>query len=218
MNVVFEYGEDGVLGKYKEDVKKLGEGLTRVLIDAGLDPSKARLKVSTWGDKFSLSYSDNDKEIDIDRSFTQRWDGKLTVRHDYQVLSENLQGKGLSKAIMRQMVKLYDKMGVDLIEVHANIDIGGYTWGRYGFNVNGGRDFATDFVARQVKGGHREEAIKIVDNFYKTHDVSTSFPMNDIAKQPRGKEALLGTSWDGHINLKDPVSSKQFRTYIQKKK
>ena len=54
------------------------------------------------------------------------------VDHKLFVLPEDLQGKGISKTLMSEMVSLYKSCGINCVYIHANIDVGGYCWARYG--------------------------------------------------------------------------------------
>jgi hypothetical protein len=58
-----------------------------------------------------------------------------TVSHDYLKLrDEAARGAGTVKKMFAESIPVYQKMGMKKVEVHANLDAGGYAWGRYGFN------------------------------------------------------------------------------------
>jgi ribosomal protein S18 acetylase RimI-like enzyme len=42
-------------------------------------------------------------------------------------------GKGVGKKLLAANVEMYKKMGVESVRVHANIDVGGYAWAKYGY-------------------------------------------------------------------------------------
>jgi hypothetical protein len=42
-------------------------------------------------------------------------------------------GHGIGKQVLAANVAMYQKLGLDEVEVHANIDVGGYAWGKYGY-------------------------------------------------------------------------------------
>ena len=62
-------------------------------------------------------------------------EGKIICEHEYFELDKKLQGKGLSKKLFNSLYTQYQNVGVQKLEVHANIDVGGYTWARYGFSA-----------------------------------------------------------------------------------
>jgi hypothetical protein len=56
------------------------------------------------------------------------------VSHDYlKIADEAERGAGTVKKMFAESIPLYQKMGLKKVAVHANLDAGGYAWGRYGF-------------------------------------------------------------------------------------
>lgn len=74
------------------------------------------------------------KSYKISRDFDQV---NKSVYHDFLSLSASAQGAGTVKQVFRESLPLYDKMGMKTVGVFANIDGGGYAWGRYGFDQKG---------------------------------------------------------------------------------
>lgn len=99
-------------------------------------------------------------------------------------------------------------MGVQKLTVHANMDIGGYTWSRYGF-------CAVDKAEAIKAVSYDKEAIDIVNQYYKKSGLSDDnpFPMNLISDK-LGEYSLLGSSWDGVLDLRNPERLKAFTSYI----
>jgi len=54
-----------------------------------------------------------------------------TASSDY--LSLHTQGAGAAKQFLAANVAMYEKLGISSVEVHANIDVGGYAWAKYGY-------------------------------------------------------------------------------------
>jgi hypothetical protein len=52
---------------------------------------------------------------------------------DYFKLYNSSQGKDVGKQLLAGNVAMYQKMGLDAVEVHADIDVGGYAWAKYGY-------------------------------------------------------------------------------------
>lgn len=61
-------------------------------------------------------------------------DGHLTVENAMFTLGGNHQGKGIATALAPALESWYRANGVARIIVHANIDVGGYTWAAQGFD------------------------------------------------------------------------------------
>lgn len=140
--------------------------------------------------------------------------GVFEVHHELFTLDEEYQGKGFSKTVLASFYRQYLQMGVEKISVTANIDVGGYCWAKYGFKANTKED-VIDAIYSQAKPCEAE-ALKVVNDWYKKNGASadTPFPMNELLKYPWGKDLLMGSLWDGHIDLKDAAQTKIFEEYL----
>ncbi|WP_158043387.1 hypothetical protein [Skermanella pratensis] len=67
------------------------------------------------------------------RSFLRDPNGDLVVSHDAFVIQGDGQGGGIGRQVLKAQFDEYEKMGVARVAVHANIDVGGYAWARFGF-------------------------------------------------------------------------------------
>lgn len=143
------------------------------------------------------------KEDIIVGSYTRMiWHEYASVEHVKFSLIKSEQGKGFGSAFYQHNEKSYSKMGIKKIELQANMTVGGYAWARMGVNFRDTR-----------------EAANIYERFANTWskkypDTKPPILMNswDIAavKGPDGhkigKEAMMGSNWDGHKSL-DPKST-----------
>jgi hypothetical protein len=77
-------------------------------------------------------------------------DGKLAAEHDILVLEPHVQGSGFAREFNGNLFDWYRQSGVDRVETHADIDVGGYTWATQGF------DFRDDAAAREWLDGAQE--------------------------------------------------------------
>lgn len=140
------------------------------------------------------------------------------VEHEYFKMNEVLQGKGTSKDIFKCFFKQYHIADFNYVVVHANIDVGGYTWAKYGFTMNGGFDEISEFVDEimiyKKYSAHRDKARSIIRQFYEENDMDTPFPMNLLADVPEFKPVLLGSDWQGTLNLKDPIQKARAYDYM----
>ena len=48
-------------------------------------------------------------------------------------MEEDYQGKGEGKTMLAANVAMYQELGLSKVTVHANIDVGGYAWAKYGY-------------------------------------------------------------------------------------
>jgi len=54
----------------------------------------------------------------------------------YFALRDSQQGGGIGKQLLAANVATYQRLGLDHVNVHADIDIGGYAWAKYGYVPN----------------------------------------------------------------------------------
>lgn len=140
-------------------------------------------------------------------------DDKKVVYHDVFNLPSELQGKGLSKSVFRELFKSYESMGIDRVEILANMDVGGYCWGRYGFSAK------TSEIKDLVQRRFSEEVISQNDFEDVSEILKMSGPnirMNEIANLECGKTFLLGdkVKWRGFIDLHDKQQMEYLHDYI----
>ena len=102
--------------KFTSAVKK-ATGQTPTVI---LEEVKGAISVAIKGDGFQLY-----RELSADRK---------TIEHQYFRVSQKFQGQGWATKINAEMFEEYRKNGVQYVVTDANIDVGGYTWARQGFD------------------------------------------------------------------------------------
>jgi hypothetical protein len=59
--------------------------------------------------------------------------GELIAMHNAFTINGEGQGSGIAKQVLKAQFDEYEKLGVAEVAVHANIDVGGYAWARFGF-------------------------------------------------------------------------------------
>lgn len=144
-------------------------------------------------------------------------DDKKVVYHDVFNLPSELQGKGLSKSVFRELFKSYESMGIDRVEVLANMDVGGYCWGRYGFSAKTSE--IKDLVQRRFSEGViSQNDFEDVSEILKMS--GPNIRMNEIANLKCGKALLLSNKvkWRGFIDLHDKHQMDYLHDYIGLKK
>lgn len=188
----------------KNEFVKLNNEIEKILNDAKINTSKASMFVNDYG--FHLE----SEGFVLDRTYLAL---SGMMDHNYfEIRNPNARGKGVSKAIHRALMPLYEKLGVNGIEVYAALDNGGYTWAQYGFRTS--RREVSNLILNQIPRQYINNATKIVQDYYKKHDQSEMFPMHLISSQPWGKDALTGTYWSGKIDFNDDEQKDYFTNYI----
>jgi broad specificity phosphatase PhoE/2'-5' RNA ligase/cation transport regulator ChaB len=150
--------------------------------------------------------------------------GGKSVDHDYFSI-RNVQAGGVGKKLFDASLDLYDHMGIKQIGVHANLDVGGYAWARYGFTPtqSSWNYLRSSLSARagEISDGRTRNA---VERLLKSDNPRTiaaiaaiKTPAYGYNKAPVGKGLLIGQSWEGHIRLDKPNEYAQVRAYVRGK-
>jgi len=158
-----------------------------------------------FGNKMIFSVSG--RGFYLERTFSKLDSGILDVHHDFFTLDKKYQGKGLSKDVFRALYKQYKNVGVNQMTVFANIDVGGYTWARYGFYAINKKE-----ALNAVKS---DKAKRFIEKYYndKSLKYTAPFPMKLITENFDNTE-LLNKYWEGILDLTDGAQRKYFQKYI----
>jgi hypothetical protein len=155
----------------------------------------------------------------LDRTFKINSNGLLQVDHNYLDIDSNKQGKGTTKIVFKSLYKQYQNSDIKIIDVFANIDVGGYAWGRYGFTISKSavRGFPKSnirFNARKLSSDELADAGQVIENYFNAFPDSERFPMNILAEKPYGKRLLLRSDWGGMIDLTKDEQKQVFEAYL----
>jgi hypothetical protein len=118
---------------------------------------------SDYNDTWTISGTLMDDEIDspnANRIGTYKreisWE-KNWADSTFFKLDDEETGGGIGKTMLAANVAMYQKLGLGGVDVHANIDVGGYAWARYGYvpKPNSWRDLSGDIEERinELAGG-----------------------------------------------------------------
>lgn len=116
----------GMTARINKRAKDLG--LNIVAVPQEFDPSSYELSM-TW--KLQDWQGNNVGTIERKIHHSDR-----TVYNEYFQILPTYQGGGFAAGITQDLEAWYASNGVDQIKVHANIDVGGYTWARLGFELD----------------------------------------------------------------------------------
>lgn len=131
-------------------------------------------------------------------------------------LAERAQGKGIATRIAAALEPLYAESGVEEIHVHANIDVGGYTWAKQGFGWDPEKTSYSGLIYRvqrvaETEGATPEQreqlnrlAISITDDpaTWPTPYDLAMFGYTEGADTWLGKRAMLTQDWYGVKHLR----------------
>ena len=138
-------------------------------------------------------------------------EGVLIAYHSSLILNDSIQGQGFAEAFNAHMIDRYREMGLDRIELEANIDVGGYAWARAGFDFKHNDD--ADRILRrlrEVPGADTPPVRDILDRAdripFGEPGYPTAYEISQAGRPPGagkadtwpGKAAMLGrgASWE----------------------
>lgn len=141
------------------------------------------------------------------------------AHHEIFTLRDGSQGVGVAKTVLASQIALYQKLGIHTVSLHANIDVGGYAWAKYGFAPK-----YTDWM--QLRQTIKDKLSFMIFDLTvgEANGLSKLVASDDpkaiwaIADSWHGKKLLIKTQWEGELNLKDEASMRRFNAYVNKKK
>ncbi len=185
--------------------------------------TKVNARIGLQGDDLTIRYNVIDPTTYDDIMSISRYfktiDGANGVDHSYFQLAKPLQKKtGIGRDVISIMDKQYQHSDIRFVNVHANIDVGGYAWGRYGFNSSASSMRSLVTNAKKLDQAAKNQLYKIIDDWQianpsKAYD-QYAFPVDLIASTKHGKDALLKTHWYGQLDLTNNLQTQKFRNYL----
>jgi SPP1 gp7 family putative phage head morphogenesis protein len=177
-----------------------------------------RARVQAGYGRVELSISGGPIES-MQRDFRRDRNGSWSVYHALLTIDRAAQGTGLAASIMRGSLATYKSLGVREISVTANIDVGGYTWARFGFSPRNPADFIWHMKdeARRRLGDPAD--IALVNDLLTSHANPKTLPqalsqLVNSRGDKIGKSVMLGSSWKGYVDLTDPSQLATFERAI----
>jgi Rho termination factor-like protein len=157
------------------------------------------------------------------RVFHDHRDGQMTAEHVLLQLARRVQGSGFAERFNRNLYDWYRRSGIARVEVHADIDVGGYTWATQGFDFRSHRAANSwllearsriDRALRRTPKGLTREQVQELDQYIariESGEVTASAPeIARFGRQPgqggrgslwAGKWIMLRSDWLGVLHL-----------------
>ncbi|MCR5658961.1 MAG: hypothetical protein K6G25_06510 [Bacteroidales bacterium] len=209
----------------KLDITSFNMSLNEAFRQYGIDPSIVAKSIDLDPNantmKMMLLFERDGKAAQIVRNFTPMFDDDgrtiFVVEHSTFSIPKSMQGGGFSRSILSAFYDQYKRMGIDRIDLYANMNVGGYAWARYGMSITNGKEGLDALLSIQSIGRKDKfsEARGIIDSFYETHEETTPFPMNLLTGHPWSKDLLLGSDWYGFLNLNSKKQVAIFENYLK---
>ena len=240
--VIFDRGRETRakgLAAYNKLFRKPPEALKAAILKGatGVSAEKSVITVTneTWDrtPQFSIAMSVRNEEgvqiARLERRFSTQ-NGKLNVEHAFFEVDKGQQRTGLSKTLLHNSMAEYKAMGVSTVTVHANIDVGGYAWAKYGFaptdvswsSLKFNLSTRLDGLRDQVSDTQYATAKRILSsddptNLHKVANLKSAVRGASDQPQKLGQALLLGSNWYGTLDLSDKKQMARFNRYASKR-
>lgn len=157
-------------------------------------------------------------------------DQEITIKGKSMILdslamAEVDQGRGIAKKYMQRLYNLSSDLGMEKIELSANMELGGYAWAKYGFRPDLKQwEALKKDIWKGLNSGVEikklpEEARFALQAVLQSPDPAMIYFLSDIVVPTStgvalGEQALAGTLWHGELNFNDEEAMTRFLTYI----
>lgn len=201
-------------------IRKSFEGLAKELkmrfpdadINLEIEENNGTYNVSLVGLKPGVSLDDN--PLPEDTYFTmyrEIFPGKW-MNLELFVIDESAQGKGIAKLVHKAHFELAQKLKIPKMDLYANCDVGGYAWIRSGFIPTKPKAFQRSLQINWAKKGSGQKLKPLLDELML---VSPEKAIEMVRANPsRYKSILLGTGWDGKLDLTDDSSLDYYKRWL----
>ncbi len=209
--------------KYNEvlsgfNLSEFDDEIEALMKKEGIDVRHKGLQVDGGYITISIDFQTSKGSGMLERKFYLNYKDKRTVSHEYLKIPLDKEGKGVSKKLFQVLYKQYKNADINEISVHANLDVGGYTWGRYGFCVRGKQTAKSyiDGLSLDIKNPQLfRQAQDAIEMYYAGgRRLDDAFPMNIFSDMAGMKKYMLGSDWYGYIDLTNPVQRQRFEDYL----
>ena len=157
--------------------------------------------------------------------------------HGYLQVKKDARGTGLVPGMLSNQIDLYKQMGLNNVQLSANIDVGSYAWAKYGFAPKTPEDW--DFLRRNIKNDFQSmqsganlhpDVVQGVKQILDNPDPHAIWDLSDIThpapagwqRTPGGdttigQALLMNRNWPGKLDLHDDESMDRFNDYVRSK-
>lgn len=153
------------------------------------------------------------------QSFVRQDDGWV-VKQDLMGVDSVHRAKGLAKRLIRNLVVLYDELGIYHASTFADHEVGGYSWARFGARACdpvGQRGQLAERLAELVSDGTIGDEYErpVLQVIHSAADDELMLRVAALATEdgvPIGRPLLLSHAWEAYWDLRDA----DLRTYLRR--
>jgi hypothetical protein len=147
--------------------------------------------------------------------------------HDFLELNDDAQAAGIAKSLLRNQIDTYRAIGINHVNLTAGLNVGGYSWAKYGFlpDETAWRGLQTDLRDR-MRYLRMDNDVRVgVEHLIESENPIALWRLSDMRQPvhrtisndqvPAGKGLLLGQTWKGSLDLTNPEQMKRFDVYVK---
>lgn len=167
---------------------------------------------------------------------------KNEVVHAYLAFTEELRGNGLGVSLFKDVLPLYDELGVKRIYLKAGLSAGGAVWGKFGFRPIDNDQWSklkpkvrknlakiSSEASKTYESKYQRNLGEAVESileqndptaFWMIHDTDDCKVLDGLAGLEYGLSAALlhGTRWSGILDLGDRRARARLHDYLNSKR
>lgn len=141
----------------------------------------------------------------------------------YVEMAEEDQGKGVLKKLLNDMSTLWEQLGVEKVTLSANIDMGAYAWGKYGWvpKQDSWDILRKNFLPIRIaplKGNIPDKTYTTIQTLIEMDNPKALWQLVDLTEQHNGesigKYLLRGQYWQGILDINDTQAITRFKSSI----
>lgn len=161
-------------------------------------------------------------ELPVDQEVTIKGTSMIL---DMLAMESADQGRGIAKKYMQRLYNFSSDLGMEKMELSANMELGGYAWAKYGFrpDIKQWEALKKD-IWKGLKGSVNlndlpPEGKLALSAVLKSPDPASIYFLSDLTVPTStgvalGEQALAGTLWKGGLLFDDEEAMTRFLTYI----
>lgn len=137
----------------------------------GISTTATKMSIGSEGVNISGHIWDSGKRIGFfSRSLLFEPDGTLYASHGMLKIDESHHGRGIAQKFNDHLLKAYDELGVDRIELEAALPTGPYAWARQGYRFDGNSYVGGGYDVEKQRQAWVKEAIGRARNVVRSND------------------------------------------------
>ena len=194
-------------------IKLAPERFVAVLTE-GLTLERPRLRASATSLTLSSGFNGGGR---LQRRFNF---AAKSVEHAFLQFPRAMQGSGIAKKVLACQIETYKQLGLEKVTIHANIDVGGYAWAKYGFVPNQNswdtyRQQISEAVTVSRAPAELKARVKVILN---SSNPKAIWALADLPDEVNGekyaKQLMFNTHWYANLSLNDAESMRRFDNYV----